>query len=269
MTKSPDIFSHEFFLPYSALTVGGRVKMDWLLNIFQDAASTQCHNMGVSGFDMARKQLKWVVVQYRIQIHQPIDWMMPLVLKTWRSPWKNLYEIRHYTLHAQGPSAQENDPPVVSATSVWILIKAANNRPVRLSPNMPPDLMQCEPEPTELLKSAPDITRVDHECTFPVHFLDLDLNQHVNNRVYIRWAIESLPGQLNFEYNPVTCDVVYQKEALANDTVQSCVSMESSGSRLTTNHVIIRQSSQERLAHLTLTWEKIATGSLFQSRHDL
>ena len=264
-----DIFTHKFFLPYSAMTVGGRVKMDWLLNIFQDAASTQCHTMGVSGFDMAEKQLKWVVVQYRIRIHQPFDWMTPLVLKTWRSPFKNLYEVRQFTLHGQDKNGRENEALLVSATSIWILIKAANNRPVRLTPNMPAALMQCESEPVELFKPKQGLDRIDHECRFPVHFLDLDLNEHVNNRVYIRWAVESLPGTLNFEYNPVACDVVYQKEALAGDSIQSQVSMEFSGNTLTTNHAIKRPASGDKLAHLILTWKKNAQGSIFQYSHDL
>ena len=162
----------------------------------------------------------------------------------------------------------ENETLFVSATSVWILIKAANNRPVRLAPNMPAALMQCESEPVELFKPK-GLDRIDHECRFPVHFLDLDLNEHVNNRVYIRWAVESLPGTLNFEYNPVACDVVYQKEALAGDTVHSQLSMEFSGNSLTTTHAIKRLATGDKLAQLILFWEKIVPGSPFQYSHDL
>lgn len=258
------MFSQTFNLPYSALTIGGRLKMDWLLNVFQDAASTQCHAQGISGFDMAEKDLKWVVAQYRIQIHKPIDWMTPLVIQTWRTPWKNLYEVRQFRLMAEQEHRLENPCPLVTASSIWILIKAANNRPVRLAPNMPPSLMKSPgQEPAELIKPDADLARVDHECNFPVHFLDLDLNEHVNNRVYVRWAVESLPGRLNFEYTPVTCDVIYQKEALPGDTVQSRISMNFKNDLLFTDHIIVRQSSKEKLAHLMLTWKKTDAPSLF------
>lgn len=269
MKNNPDIFSQTFNLPYSALTIGGRVKMDWLLNVFQDAASTQCHAQGVSGFDMAEKDLKWVVAQYRIQIHKPIDWLTPLVVQTWRAPWKNLYEVRQFRLVAEQEHALENPCPLVTASSIWILIKAANNRPVRLSPNMPSALMKAPvQEPVELIKPDADFAYVDHECSFPVHFLDLDLNEHVNNRVYVRWAVESLPGTLNFEYTPVKCDVIYQKEALAGDTVQSRISMNFEKDLLFTDHVIVRHTSNENLAHLMLTWKKTGTQSLFNIKND-
>ena len=264
MRSKPDIFSQKFNLPYSALTIGGRVKMDWFLNIFQDAASAQCHAQGISAFDMAKKDLKWVVSQYRIQIHKSIDWMTPLVVQTWRAPWKDLYEVRQFRLMAEQEQALENPTPLVTASSIWILIKAANNRPVRLAPNMPASLMTCPAqEPAKRIKPSSDLTHVDHECSFPVHFLDLDLNEHVNNPVYVRWAVESLPDTLNFEYTPVSCDVIYQKEALAADTVQSRISLNFENNLLFTDHVIVRHASQENLAHLMISWEKTGPQSLF------
>lgn len=238
--------------------------MDWLLGIFQDAASAQCHTQGISGFDMAKKDLKWVVAQHRIKIHKPIDWMTPLVVQTWRAPWKNLYEIRKFRLIAEQEHTLETPCPLVTASSLWILIKAANNRPVRLTPNMPASLMTCPAqEPAKRIKPNADLTHVDHECSFPVHFLDLDLNEHVNNPVYVRWAVESLPDTLNFEYTPVTCDVIYQKEALPGDTVQSRISINFENNLLFTEHVIIRHAAKENLAHLMISWEKTDTQSLF------
>nr|WP_320017366.1 acyl-ACP thioesterase domain-containing protein [uncultured Desulfobacter sp.] len=264
MRNNPDIFSQKFNLPYSALTIGGRVKMDWLLNVFQDAASAQCHAQGVSGFDMAKKNLKWVVVQYRIKIDKPIDWMTPLVVQTWRAPWKNLYEVRQFRLITEQEHTLENPCPLVTASSLWILIKAANNRPVRLAPNMPASLMKHPvQEPAKLIKPNAGLTHVDHERCFPVHFLDLDLNEHVNNPVYVRWAVASLPGTLNFEYTPFKCDVIYQKEALAGDTVQSLVSMNFEKNLLFTDHLIVRHNSKEKLSHLMVTWKETGSKSLF------
>ena len=129
---------------------------------------------------------------------------------------------------------------------------------------MPASLMKLPVrEPAELIKPNANLTHVDHECSFPVHFLDLDLNEHVNNPVYVRWAVESLPGTLNFEYTPVKCDVIYQKEALPGDTVQSLVSMNFENNLLFTDHLIVRHTSKENLARLMLTWKKTGTQSLF------
>ncbi|WP_020585886.1 acyl-[acyl-carrier-protein] thioesterase [Desulfobacter curvatus] len=264
MRNNPDIFSQKFNLPYSALTIGGRVKMDWLLSIFQDAASAQCHAQGISGFDMAKKELKWVVVQYRIQLHKPIDWMTPLVVQTWRAPWKNLYEIRQFRLMGEQKHTLETPCPLVTASSIWILIKAANNRPVRLAAHMPASLMTCPAQdPAIRIKPSTNLTHVDHECSYPIHFHDLDPNEHVNNPVYLRWAVQSVPDSLNLEYTPVTCDVIYQKEALPGDTVQSRTSINVKNDLLFTEHLIFRPRSKENLAYLTISWKKTGPQSLF------
>jgi len=254
-----EVFSTSLNLPYSAVNANGRVKADWLLNAFQDAASQQCHALGISGFDMAEKMLKWVVAQYRINIHDAFDWMMPLTLKTWRAPWKNLYEIRQFTL------GSEQGPSLVTATSIWILIRAESGKPVRLSPHMP-DVLMLEPAET-----GPDIIRpgdfgdFHHETCFRVRFLDLDLNQHVNNRVYLRWAVESLPKPYCFEYTPVSCRVVYRREGLFGDQIQSRVKMNLSDGCLSTEHIILRQATGDELARLSLKWKKIQPINLFPS----
>ncbi|WP_321417361.1 acyl-ACP thioesterase domain-containing protein [uncultured Desulfobacter sp.] len=267
MKNNPDAFSQKFNLPYSALTTTGKIKMDWLLSVFQDAASAHCHALGISGFDMAPKNLKWVVTQYRIKIHKHIDWMTPLVVQTWRTAWKNLYEVRRFRLLAEQEQTVDSPPcPMVTASSIWILIKSTNNRPVRLSQHMPPSLTTSPAQkPAERIKPKAYLTHADYECTFPVHFLDLDLNEHVNNPVYVKWAVQSLPDTLNFEYTPVTCDVTYQKEALPGDTVQSRISINYENDRLVTDHFIVRHTSKENLAHLTITWKKTGPQSLFHT----
>jgi len=257
------VFSTRLTLPYSAVNANGRVNADWLLNAFQDAAFQQCHALGISGFDMAKKKLKWVVAQYRINIHDAFHGMMPLILKTWRAPWKNLYEIRQFSL------GSEQGCPLVTATSVWILIRSENGKPVRLSPHMPPTLMQ-EPAQTgpDLIRPADfddfsDFDQFQHETCFPVSFLDLDLNQHVNNRVYLRWAVESLPEPYCFEYTPMKCRVVYRREGLFGDQIQSRVKMILSDARLSTEHSILRQTTGEELARISLEWKKISLINLF------
>jgi hypothetical protein len=57
--------------------------------------------------------------------------------------------------------------------------------------------------------------------------------------------------------------VVYQKEALPADTVLSRISIKVDNDMLFTNHVIVRRTSNETLAHLMITWKKTISSSLF------
>ncbi|HCY86601.1 MAG TPA: hypothetical protein DHV36_15815 [Desulfobacteraceae bacterium] len=248
---APDCFTSELALPYSALNTNGRIKADWLLNLFQDAASHQCHGLGISGFDMAQKGFKWVVSQYDIHIHSHPSWLSNLNLSTWRSPWKNLYEVRRFII------AKKDGQPLISATGIWILIKAVNGKPVRLSPHLPDHLMQPPAEPPELFRVSTPLTEYHHEFPIRVRFLDLDLNQHVNNREYLRWAVESLPEPHCFSYTPVRCKIAYLKEGLFGQDLVSRVRLEFTPTGLDTEHAIVHPEKDIELARISISWSPL------------
>jgi medium-chain acyl-[acyl-carrier-protein] hydrolase len=247
----PDLFTADLALPYSAINANGKIKADWLLNIFQDAASHQCSTFGISGFDMAKKQLKWVVGQYYIHIHGHVDWLSPVRLTTSRSPWKNLYEVRQFSL------SSKDGTPLVTATGIWILIKAATGKPVRLNPNLPSELMQISASEPRLFKPPRDFGEFHHETRIRIRFLDLDLNQHVNNRVYLRWAVESLPEPHCFNYTPVRCKIIYKQEGLYGHSITSRIRLEFTSTGLITTHSILIEETEAELARLSIRWEKI------------
>ena len=249
MTPS-DRFTTTFALPYSAINANGRIKADWLLNLFQDAASHQCRQFGISGFDMAKKGLKWVVSQYDIRIHDHAPWLSELSLSTWRAPWKNLYEVRRFEVTGGGQ-------PLISATGIWILIKAANGKPVRLSSHLPEHLMQIQAKAPERLRIHAPLTDFHHETPIQVRFLDIDLNQHVNNREFLRWAVESLPEPHCFSFTPVRCKIVYLKEGLFGQHLVSRVRVAFTETGLQTEHAIVNPEKQLELARISISWASL------------
>ena len=244
------IFTQKLNLPYSAIDSGGKIRMDRLFNIFQDAASHHCNDLCISGIDMAEKQLKWVVSRYQLQINKNPKWLEPLELKTWRSPWKNLYELRQFSI------LNQNKEQLISALGIWILVKASNSKPVRLNPHLPEALLIPTDTCPKLIKNDHDFTEFDHEAEFKIRVHDLDLNQHVNNTVYTQWAMEALPANLLFEYTPTNCNILFLKESFYPDTILSCVKIENSFDTLITRHSIFLKTNMLKLANLTITWKK-------------
>jgi len=244
------IFSQKLQLPYSAIGANGQVRIDRLLILFQDAAAQHCDQLKISGFDMAKKQLKWVVSRYQAQIHRNPEWMEPLEIQTWRAPWKNLYELRQLSIVNQ---AKEE---LISALGIWILVKASNSKPVRLIPHLPKALLKPADSCPELIKNDHDLTDYDHESEFEIRVLDLDLNQHVNNTIYAQWAIEALPPEILLKFSPTDCTVSFLKESFFPGTILSCVKIEHHPDTLTTRHSIFLKTTMIKLANLTMKWKK-------------
>lgn len=252
--------STQLTLPYSAVNARGLAKTDWLVNAFQDIASRQHHELGISGFHMAPKGLKWVIAQYRIKIHTPMTWLTPFTLATWRYPWKNLYETRAFSV--TGPDGQT----FVTATGIWVLIKADTGKPVRLNRHLPQELMDQVPEEDpEMVKAHPPMDLDTPFSRFRVMFHDLDMNQHVNNAVYLKWAQESV-SQAS-DHLPVEILISYLRECFYPETVNSHVILKTRAEGFETDHAIIRPETREVLARVAMKWRKVTSRAPLY-RHD-
>ncbi len=245
------IYSQESQVPYSALDTYGHIKIDALLTLFQDAASLQCKSLGISGYDLSPKGLKWVVSRYQVTIHQSPEWAAPFVLNTWRAPWKNLYELRNFTI------STPDGGPLVTALGIWIMINAKNSKPVRLSPHLPKALMEPTAAPPDLWESGSALEAFDRQVRFKTRYQDLDLNGHINNTVYVKWAVEALPEPYISRFVPQRAVIRYLKESFHPDIVISQVNITVQESRLTSHHAILREENHEALCELTLTWKKV------------
>lgn len=251
MTYDP-VFSQKLCLPYSVMGANRHVRMDRLLSLFQDAAGIHAHQMGVSGFDLVKKQLKWVISRYQIRVNQPLRWPGPFTLRTWRFPWKNLYEIRRFEIVSPDGILH------IQAMSVWVMVRADNTRPVRLSAHMPPELMTPDGMPPDLWDNSPDLSVWDHEKRLGIRIHDLDLNQHVNNTVYVTWALESLPVSWLSGHVPVTLVIGFLKETFYPGTVTVKTTVSEDTEPVTTCHGIFNEAGEEMLAVLTLTWKPLS-----------
>jgi medium-chain acyl-[acyl-carrier-protein] hydrolase len=79
---------------------------------------------------------------------------------------------------------------------------------------------------------------------------DLDMNRHVNNAVYVGWALESAPDEVAETRVPVEIEVGYRAEALAGDTVLARCVPEAGAASGTFLHEIVREKDGKELARL-------------------
>lgn len=263
---------------YSTLDHRGNLKIVSIMNFLQDAASEHAAQMGVSGFDLARKNLGWVISRYHIEINHYPAWQESIHIKTFRFPYKNLYEMREMTL------CSSNDKTIqtknIQAKVCWVMVNKHNGRPLRLSRFM--ESAMCEPmcgSTFETMYKAiagskydnyhpesryhfPDIEKplkTDLQLPFKVRMHDLDLNGHVNNAIFVEWAVETVPEEVLSQYTPMTIDVIFHKESLYGDSIISrtdlCKHLELQ--TLLTRHVIIRKKDLTELAYLNIKWRRL------------
>lgn len=218
-----EFFEQKYRVRYSDAGVSGFLRPWMFFNLFQDTASVHAFNEGVSALHMAEKGLTWVVRAYNLEIKSLPVWNEELRVKTWRFPYKNLYELRSYEV--TGISGQV----FASAKSTWILVKLDSGQPVRLSKNLPSDL----PQGPVIDFKIPELSESDYGgasvTSFDVHGWDLDYNRHANNAVFVKWLIESLPSDLP-ETSVKAIDAVFMKSAYMAERLECSMDRKKHGS---------------------------------------
>jgi acyl-ACP thioesterase len=78
------------------------------------------------------------------------------------------------------------------------------------------------------LDNVPDAGRIDETRNFEVYFKDIDTNHHVNNTLYVEWAIETFPHDIKKNYRIRNLKVNYLKETNLGDKITSNLQLDKS-----------------------------------------
>lgn len=158
-----------------------------LLHWIQDTAEDHASALGF-GYDFcASRQLAWVERRLSITIHQLPRWKDECMAQTWTFPHSPLVAIRNFSLTA--PSGEL----LIEASCEWVIIDINRRRPIALKqhidsfPDSEGTIISPFPSPAEVAEDS--VSR-----SFLAEWSDVDFNGHVNNSVYLRWAIDSLPS---------------------------------------------------------------------------
>ncbi len=244
------IYEKKITVQYAETGVNGKIKPVSILNYFQDIASEHTGALCVSAFDLFPKNLAWVVFRYEIKISEYPRWKDHLRIRTWRYPVNNLYELRQYEIF------DDKDNLLISSKSSWILTSISTKRPVRLNKNLPEELMEGKQKPiTNDLIALPPITSHDLSRSFDIRMHDLDFNRHVNNSVYVVWAIESICKQVIKTHRPKKIIVNYLGESLYGDRITSHTQELKTNPSHEFLHSLISNHSQKEITRLKTVWE--------------
>lgn len=244
------IHEQQMTVRYAETGVGGFLKPANIFNYFQDIASDHSALMGVSAYDLLPRDLAWVIHQYQIVIHRYPAWKNRLKLRTWRCPFKNLYELRHYEI----TDAEGN--LLIVAKSSWVLTHIVSKKPVRLNKHLPPEMIEDLQIPiADDFTPIPDISVPGWSRTFRARMHDLDFNRHVNNSVYAVWGMESLPADILQTCRPTRIAIIYIGESRLGDPVTVHTQQVASDKNIAFLHSIVNETTGKEITRLQTQWE--------------
>lgn len=187
------------------------LKLNCLFQWFSEIAWGQVKqtDLGFEGLNNADKY--WVLLGMNVKINRLPKWQDFVKIQTWPSGASGLYFTREFLLF------DDKGDCLAAASSTWLIYDRVTLRPVvnddidyekRTNSKKAVEQEFVKLRPFKNTKPQFDIT---------AKYTDIDMHQHVNNSVYIKW-IEDYFGNLELQ-TIKTIRIQYLKEVKLNDEI--------------------------------------------------
>lgn len=160
---------------------------DSLLSWIMDSAEDHAEQLGFGRKFCEDHTLAWVEYRLSVSVRRFPAWGETVDTATWTSFETPLIAVRDFTTH------DVDGCELVRASCRWVLIDAERRRPVPLKKKLP---FFASESMTPLFLSSEKLeaeSEYGSSRRFVAERSQVDFNGHINNAVYLIWALNSLP----------------------------------------------------------------------------
>lgn len=194
------MYSFDSRIRYSECDGNCKLRMDALMNYFQDASTFQSESLGVGFSYLVPRNLVWVLVAWQVEIYRYPALGEEVEIGTLPYDFKGFIGSRNFWMKTKTGEL------LAQANSIWTLLQFDSMKPV-LPPADMLDKYPVEPR-LDMNYEGRKVAVGDggsYEEPTVVQRQHLDSNNHVNNAQYISIALQYLPeefpiGHLRAEY---------------------------------------------------------------------
>jgi len=193
----------------------GRLKVNTILDYFQDAASNDAERLNFGYNEFVPKGLFWVLSWAKFEFLVYPKFGDEIKIQTWGKKQFNLYSIRDYLL------LNSKDEIICRGTSAWLLLDSKSLRPKILTHLFPEIKMYESKEAlTDLPQKIIPFPQTEIIYTTQVRYSDIDLNQHANNARYVELMLDCFDLEYYREHVIKSITVSFNSESKFGDQIQ-------------------------------------------------
>ncbi|MBQ2644874.1 hypothetical protein IJG14_04790 [bacterium] len=190
-----------------------RIKDSVLLNFMQDIAADDAEKMGFGYSKIKDKNIGWFLTKYHIKLFDTLNNNGQISIETESKGYTKISCIRDFDIYNM------ENIKIGEATSSWILSDFNTGKivaPYSIFNNIP------MAEKSLLRSNFPKISQLtEYSSTkdFFAQYSDIDVNQHVNNAVYLTWANDSIPINILNETHISELEIQYKQQVKYGEKV--------------------------------------------------
>ena len=236
------VFSEIFPVRFDEVGPDKACTMRTVASMMQECACNHIQAMWGKGqsspAEMRSNNQAFVCTQMHIEVHEYPRWGDEVEVKTWVEVERSVSARRDFELVlCDGPEGTCR--AVGAATSRWVAFDVAKRRMVRIPKKTTEDVTNYHALLNNyimgedyVMPKLPDVRNTNLPLSQPKAFtgdrLDLDMNGHVNNVVYTKWILESVPVDMWIDYQLYELDIEFKSECGYGDVIAAVTAREGS-----------------------------------------
>lgn len=232
----------------------GKVRLTSLVNYLQDISTRHFESAVRDRYEGSLGL--WVIVEWKVDIVKMPETVMTIKVTTEPTYFRKFIAYRGYTIE------DENGGCIGTAVSKWAYLDTNSRRQANI-PGVFNEIFKVEEgtyKPERMVIVAP-LSKKSHTAKIKSYDSDLDVNQHVNNVVYIRWALDALqmsPLAFDEHWQPKTLKVNFKREVFAYTEIEIECFVDEMGSNEKRSIHHLRNNQGELSVDLEIEWSKIS-----------
>ncbi len=247
-------YTENFKIHTYEVDLSNRLTIQSLCQYLQEAASNHAGELGLGVEYLLKNRRTWLLSRLAVEMDQPVALGETITIKTWPAGNKDFFFIRDFEIE------NSEGLRIGIATSYWIFLDTAKRRPIHplrstddsgviTSLQLYKDIPRSF---TRQLGRIPQLTHKTVSKSFTVRYSDLDLNNHVNNIIYIAWAMEGIDPEYKEDHIPVSLEINFLSEVTYGDTVDLSLEVVSESEYI---HSI--SSANSEVCRVKTGWERL------------
>ncbi|MCI8615280.1 MAG: acyl-[acyl-carrier-protein] thioesterase [Lachnospiraceae bacterium] len=194
------MYSYKSRIRYSELDESGHLRLESLLDYFQDCSTFQSEDLGLGVDCLKERHLVWVMSFWQIVVERYPNLGETVTIGTAPYDFKGFLGFRNFLM------TDEKGDRLACANTIWSLLNTQTGMPVKAPEDMREKYILEPKLDMEYASRKIQIPEnMEQQEKVPIRPRHLDTNHHVNNGQFVKIAIDSLKSsgrikQLRAEY---------------------------------------------------------------------
>jgi len=176
-------WEREYKVRVSDCNMCNQTKFSAIWDILQEAATEHAISFKMGRTEMDALGVFWVLSRMKLEVLKYPQYGDSVKVRTRPAGVDKLFFMREYEVFDMDGEC------IARGMSAWVLVDQNTGRVLRVSQKLPGLSFPYEDEALEKLPVAQETVETNK---IRVEYCDLDINNHTNNTVYIRWAENAL-----------------------------------------------------------------------------